>query len=209
MSEKSQTKTSRVKITLTDEEKALLEQEAREAGMPTATYLKWCIDNRHTAVEPAREPISFPFDRKDLRKNGTNLHLRIPKSLNRQIRETAKSHGLTISDYIVWLITQKGTPVDLQVDLPGRAMFSQKLNDLMEEVAGISDTVSRTQKIYPSELRIVMDDLRQAIAEFSKEAARRDRDFTKEIDRLRDEINEIKSAPRSSPVPSGQPRPPQ
>lgn len=175
---------NRIKITLTDKEKEELTQEAGAAGMPTASYIRDVLVNRHTASGD----ISFPFNKDDLKKDGVNLYMCIPRSMNEALRKDARAHSMSKSDYIVWLISRKGTPVDLVIDLPGRRMYTQKIDDLLNEVSAACEIVTKSGSVDQSELQHLIAGLRAAAKEFLRESVRQDRNFTAELMQIEENI---------------------
>lgn len=175
-----------VKVTLTQEEKNEIEADAEKAGTTVSKYLHKILEDRNS------RGTDFP-DSVEVTPDGLKAFtIRIPAGLYDAISTGAKKAGVSKQTYITRLLMQRGTPVEVVADLPSRQMRSDELNHLIDEIQAISDVAQRSGSIYDSELRIAVSDIKKATDLFVREAAKRDRAFIKELDRINEEISGIR-----------------
>lgn len=177
---------SQVKISLTEEEKARLEQEAADCKMPLSKYLKKRLDE-NSVLKPFELQLPDEINYEDLSK----ISVRIPKEVLLAIDKKARILGISRTDYITTLLIQSGNPVILEYHAEYKSALSKQFFDTIMDIRAIRDTAMRSGTVYPSELNTITQEFSEAAKELRFVMRRLDRKTNELVEQINRDLNHM------------------
>lgn len=138
-----------LKISVAPEEKELLKEKAKAAGMTTSKYV------RHLLMDETHYPLR-DIPEKELDKRG-EYHIRIPRVLMDAIDEEADELGMNRSSFITELFLKRGEVKEVKIDFSIADELLSELKDISDALNTIEQIVVDDGAVYPE----TMDELEE------------------------------------------------
>lgn len=177
--------TLQIKVTVSEQEKQKLEQEAAAIGKSVSSLA-------HDKLFPAvKEFHKNQYTNDEL----IDTHIKLPKPLYESLKEGAAEYGYSISKYLSILVAQKGKPVLLEFNYLSSIQQVATLNQLAKDIRNLSKMAAQQGQLYKTNLTTIELECRDLITALKENIKAMDKTERTTLKRMQRHLNgEIKKA---------------
>ena len=145
----------RISLRLSEEKLSQIRERADSLHMSINQYLIHA-----TNIELKQSGISYQEDPLNTKEAPQRLIIRLSEEQRETIRKRASERGLSIRQYMDFLLNQKSN-VDIRIAVNDLEAVEKQVDDLITVFNGVASVIIRSGKIYEGELKTLLSSMQE------------------------------------------------